>query len=77
LKARRSWADVRQTVREHTCQPSLLSSAKLSITIDEETKISHDKNKFAEYLSRIPALQKIINVKLQHKKGNHTLENAR
>jgi hypothetical protein len=29
-KARRSWTDVMQTVREHKCQPSLLYLAKLS-----------------------------------------------
>jgi hypothetical protein len=32
MKARRSWADVIQTLREHKCQPKLLYSAKLSIT---------------------------------------------
>jgi hypothetical protein len=44
MKARRSWANVIQTLREHICQPRLLYPAKLSITIDEETKIFHDKN---------------------------------
>jgi hypothetical protein len=44
MKARRSWADVIQTLREHKCQPRLLHPAKLSITIDGETKIFHDKN---------------------------------
>ena len=34
MKARRSWADVIQTLREHKCQPRLLYPAKLSITID-------------------------------------------
>jgi hypothetical protein len=38
MKARRSWADVLKTLREHKCQPRLLYPAKLSITIDEETK---------------------------------------
>ena len=42
LKARRSWADVIQTLREHKCQPRLLYSTKLSITIDREN-IFHDK----------------------------------
>jgi hypothetical protein len=45
IKARRSWTDVTQTLREHKCQPRLLYPAKLSVTIDEETKIFHDKNK--------------------------------
>ena len=44
MKARRSWADVIQTLREHKCQPRLLYPAKLSITIDGETKIFHDKS---------------------------------
>ena len=36
LKARRSWRDVIQTLREHKCQPRILYPAKLSITIDGE-----------------------------------------
>ena len=34
MKARRSWTDVMQTLREHRCQLRLLYPAKLSITID-------------------------------------------
>jgi hypothetical protein len=36
MKARSSWEDVIQTLREHKCQPRLLYPAKLSITIDGE-----------------------------------------
>jgi hypothetical protein len=42
MKARKYWADVIQTLREHNCQPRL-NPTKLSITIDGETKIFHDK----------------------------------
>jgi hypothetical protein len=42
-KVRRSWTDVIQTIREHKCQPRLLKTAKLSITIDGETKVFHDQ----------------------------------
>jgi hypothetical protein len=57
MKARRSWADLRQTHREKKkCQPRLLYLTKLSNTIHVETKIFHDKNKFTEYLSTNPAL---------------------
>jgi hypothetical protein len=45
--------------------------------IDEETKIFHDKNKSTQYLSTNPALQGIINGKLQYKEGNYTLGKAR
>ena len=55
MKARRSWADLIQTIREHQCQPRLLYPAKLSIIIDGETKIFHDKTKFAQYLPTYPA----------------------
>jgi hypothetical protein len=51
MKARRSWTDVIQTLRENKCQPRLLYTAKLSITIDGETKVFHDKTKFTQYLS--------------------------
>jgi hypothetical protein len=67
MKARRSWADVIQTIREHKCQPGLLYPTKLSITIDGEAKVFHDKNKFTQYPSINPVLQRIINEKLQHK----------
>jgi hypothetical protein len=50
---------------------------KLSITIEGETKVFHDKTKFTQYLSMNPALQRIIKGKLQHKEGNHALEKAR
>jgi hypothetical protein len=40
---------------------------KLSITIDGETKVFHDKTKFTQYLSMNSALQRIIKGKLQHK----------
>jgi hypothetical protein len=66
-----------QTLREHKCQHRLLYPAKLSITIDGETKIFRDKTKFTQYLSTNPALQKIIDERHQHKEGNYTLEKAR
>jgi hypothetical protein len=63
MKARRAWTEVIQTLREHKLQPRLLYPAKLSITIDGETKLFHDKTKFTHYLSTNPALQRIITEK--------------
>jgi hypothetical protein len=60
MKARRSWADIIQTLREHKYQPRLLYPVKLSITIDGEVKVFHDKTKFTQYLSTNPALHRII-----------------
>jgi hypothetical protein len=60
MKARRSWADVIQTLRGHKWQLMLLYPSKRSITVDGETKIFHDETKFKEYLSTNPALQRII-----------------
>jgi len=65
MKARISWADVIQTLREHKYQQRLLYIAKLSIKIGRETKLFHDKTKFTLYLSTNPALQRIIDRKLQ------------
>jgi hypothetical protein len=76
MKARRSWTDVTQTLREHKCQPRLLYPAKLSITIDGETKLFHYKTKFTHYPSTNPALQRIIREK-KYKNRNHSLEKAR
>jgi hypothetical protein len=53
LKARRSWVDFIQTLREQKCQPRLLYTAKLSITIDGKIKIFHDKTKFKQYIPQI------------------------
>jgi hypothetical protein len=48
MKARRSWTDAIQTLRELKWQPRLLYPAKLSITIDGETKVFHNKTKFTQ-----------------------------
>jgi hypothetical protein len=77
MKARRSWTDFIQTIREHKCQPRLLYPAKLSITVDGETKVFHKETKFTHYLSKNPALQRIITEKNQYKDGNYTLKKVR
>jgi hypothetical protein len=51
MKARRSWTDLIQSLRENKCQHRLLYPAKLSNNIDGETKVFHDKTKFTQYLS--------------------------
>jgi hypothetical protein len=70
VKARRSWTDVIQMQREHKYQPRLVYPAKLSITIDGETKVFHNKTKFTHYLSMNPPLQRIIT----EKKNNTRIE---
>jgi hypothetical protein len=77
MKARRSWTDVMQTLRDHKSQPMLLYPAKLSIIIDGETKVFHDKTKLTQYLSMNPALQRLVKRKLQHQEGNYALEKGR
>jgi hypothetical protein len=77
MKARRSQADVIPTLREYKCQPRVLYPAKLSITIDGETKVFHDKTKFTQYLSMNPALQRIKKRKCQHTEKNYSLENSK
>jgi hypothetical protein len=77
MKARRSWTDVIQTLREHKCQPRILDPAKISITIDRETILFHDITKFTQYLYTNPDLQRMIKGKVQHKEGTYTLEKAR
>jgi hypothetical protein len=70
MKARRSWADIIQTLGDHKCQPRLLHLITLFITIDGETKVFLDKTKFTQYLSINSALQEVVKGKLQHKEGN-------
>ena len=80
MKARRSWTGVIQTLREYKCQPRLQYTAKLSNTIDGESKVFYDKTKFTHYLSMNLALQGIITEKKKknkYKDGNHVLEKTR
>jgi hypothetical protein len=60
MKAKRSWTDVMQILREHKCHPRLLYPAKLSVTIDGKKKVFHGKTKFTQYLLTNPALQNMI-----------------
>jgi hypothetical protein len=53
-----------------------LQPAKLSITIDKESKIFCDITKFKQYLSANPSLQKILEGKSQPKEINYTQENT-
>ena len=54
-----------QTLRDNACQPILLYSAKLSITMEGQNKLFHDKNRFNQYLATNPVLYKILEGKLQ------------
>jgi hypothetical protein len=58
-------------------QTQYIIPSKLSITIDRETNIFHDKTTFTQYLSTNPVLQRIIDGKYQQKKGNYILDKAR
>jgi hypothetical protein len=60
MKARKAWTEVIQTLREHKFQPRLLYPAKISITVDGETKVLHDRTKFTHCLSMNPIFQRII-----------------
>jgi hypothetical protein len=78
MKARRSWTDVIQTLGKHKCHSRLLYPAKLSIAIDGENRVFHNKTEFTHYLCMNPALQRIITEKKnQYKDGIHVLEKAR
>ena len=70
MKARRSWIEVLQKLRDHGCKPRLLYPAKLLFTINEGNKILQDKNKFKQYIATNPALQKVIEEKSQPKESN-------
>ena len=75
MKARRSWSNIMQTLRDHGCQPRLTNPAKLTITIEGKNKIFHDKTRFHQYLATNPVLHKIIDGKLQPKEVGYTNKN--
>jgi hypothetical protein len=72
MKSRRAWSEVMQTLGEHKCQPRTLFPEKVSINIDGDNKLFQDKMKFKQYLSTNPALQWILEGKLQHKEDTCT-----
>ena len=65
MKVRRLWSSIVQTLRDHGCQPRLLHPAKLSITIDGQNKIFHDRTRFNQYLATNLALHKRSYLHLQ------------
>ena len=70
MKTRRSWSRIMQMLRDHGCQSRLLHFAKLSITIDGQTKIFYDKTRFNQYLVTNPALHKVPEGKKIPTQGN-------
>ena len=70
MKARKSWIEVLQKLRDHGCKPRLLYPAKLLFTINGENKIFQDKNKFKQFIATNPALKKVIEGKSQPKESN-------
>ena len=55
-------------IRDHRCQTKILHLAKFSITLDKERKKFPDRTKFKQDLSINPALQKVLERKLQSKR---------
>ena len=76
MKARRSWVDVLQKLRDHGCNLILLYSAKLTFTINGEREIFQDKNKFKQYVGTNSALQKVVEGKSQTKESNKAHNNS-
>ena len=77
MKDRRSWTDIIQILSEHKCQPRLLYPAKLSITIDGENKVFHDKKQIHTLAFRESNPSKYNKRKKKYKDRNHTLQKAR
>jgi hypothetical protein len=67
LKARGSWSEVFQALKENNFSPRILYPAKLSFKTYGGIKIFHDKQKLKQYLTTKPPLQKIL-------KGNLYIE---
>ena len=77
MKARRTWIDIIQTLREHKCQQRLLRPVKLSIIIDGKNKEFYEKNQIhlISYHESSPSVDN--NGKISTQNGNYTLERAR
>jgi Holliday junction resolvase RusA-like endonuclease len=60
LKARNSWSEVFQALKENNFRPRIVYPAKLSLKIDGEIEIFHDNQKLKQCRTTIPALQNIL-----------------
>ena len=58
MKARRSWINVLQTLRDYGCKPRLLYPAKLAFTINGESKIFQDKKNLDNVLPQTQPYRK-------------------
>ena len=64
-------------LREQKDQSSVIYLAKLSLIIEGDTKVFHDKIKFKQHICINQDIQRITERKLQNKEGNYTQEKAR
>ena len=55
-----------------SCKQRHLYPANLPFTINGENKIFYDKNRFKQYVSANPVLQKVLEEKPQIKEANYT-----
>jgi hypothetical protein len=60
LKAKRAWSEIFQALNENNFKPRILYQAKLSLKIDGELKVFHDKQKLKQYMSTKLPLPKIL-----------------
>ena len=65
-----------QTFRDHGSQHSLTYPPKLSITVEGQNKIFHDKTRFNQLLATNPALHKVLEGKIQPKEVGYINKNT-
>ena len=61
LKARRSWNNIYQALKENGCQQRMLCLAKLNFRFENEIKTFHDKQRSKQSTTTKPVLQNILN----------------
>jgi hypothetical protein len=73
LRARKSWNEVFQVLRENNFSSRILYPEKLLFKIEGEIKVLHDKQKLKQYMTTKPLLQKILKGILHtEEKNKHT-----
>ena len=58
MKTRRAWSNILQMLKDNNLQPKISYPGKLSLKLDGERKIFHNKQKLKEFMSSKPALEK-------------------
>jgi hypothetical protein len=77
LKARKTWTNIIQDLRENNCQPRILYLAKLFFSLNGEIRTVH-KERLKQFMSTKSALEKVLKgvMHMEEDENNHKHERS-